>query len=66
MVTNELKKIRMQQYLMNKKEFSEFLGVAEQQYCRYENMTSQPSLEIALRISTALSKSVNDIWKIND
>lgn len=64
MIENDLKKIRMQQYMMNKKEFASFLGVAEQQYCRYENKTSQPSLEVALRISLALGKSVNDIWRI--
>jgi DNA-binding XRE family transcriptional regulator len=58
----------MQQYMMNKKEFSKFLNIAEQQYCRYENMTSQPSLEVALRISNALKITVNEIWvlKVNE
>ena len=66
MVTNELKKIRMQQYMMNKKQFCKLIGVVEQQYGRYENMTSQPSLEVALRISKALNMAVNDIWKLDD
>jgi len=56
----------MQQYMMNKKQFCQFIGVVEQQYGRYENMTSQPSLEVALRISKALNMTVNEIWKLND
>jgi len=51
---------------MNQKEFSQVLGIAEQQYCRYEKMTSQPSLEVALKISEKLSKSVNDIWQLKN
>ena len=65
MVLNELKKIRMQQYLMNKKEFAQLIGVSEQQYCRYEGASAQPSLEVALRISNALNKSVNEIWAVS-
>jgi DNA-binding XRE family transcriptional regulator len=66
MITNELKKLRMQKYMMNKKEFCHFIGVVEQQYGRYENMTSHPSLEVALRISKALDLTVNEIWKLDE
>ena len=66
MVTNELKRIRMQQYMMNKKEFAELIQISEQQYYRYEGTASLPSLEVALRISKSLGKHVNDIWKLED
>lgn len=66
MVTNILKEIRMQQYMMNKRKFCELIGVSEQQYARYENSIYQPSLEVVLRISKALEKNVNDIWKLMD
>ena len=64
MVNNKLKKIRMQKYMMNKKQFCKLIGVVEQQYGRYENSSYQPSLEVALRISKALEMSVNDIWSL--
>ena len=63
MIQNKLKSIRMQTYMMNKKEFSSLINVSEQQYYRYEDNTS-PSLEVAIRISNALNMSVNDIWCI--
>ena len=65
MISNNLKSIRMQTFMMNKKEFAKMVGVAEQQYCRYENSTSQPSLEVAIRISNALEQTVNEIWWID-
>ena len=64
MVTNKLKEIRMQQYMMNKKQFCELIGVVEQQYGRYEKSSYQPSLEVALKISKALNMTVNDIWNL--
>ena len=66
MLNNNLKIIRMREYLMNKREFSKMLDVAEQQYSRYENGQSVPSLEIAIKISNSLQKNINDIWFISD
>lgn len=51
---------------MNKREFSKMLDIAEQQYSRYENGQSVPSLEIAIKISNSLQKNINDIWFISD
>ncbi|MCL2407406.1 MAG: helix-turn-helix domain-containing protein [Defluviitaleaceae bacterium] len=66
-VKNSLKETRMKIFLMNKKEFAQFLQVAEQQYGRYENLSVIPSLEVALKISIALNKPVNEIfWFEND
>ena len=66
MVVNSLKQIRMQIFMMNRKEFCHFLGIVEQQYGKYEKMKSQPSLEVALRISNVLNMSVNEIWELED
>jgi len=67
MLTNCLKKIRMQQFMMTKKEFAQFIGgVGESQYCRYEKSAAQPSLEVAIKISNALKKTVNEIWQIEN
>ena len=62
MVINKLKEIRMREYLLSSRKFAEKLGVAEQQYQRYESGKVIPTLEIALKISIILNKSVNDIW----
>ena len=62
MIRNNLKSIRMQEFMMNKREFAKTIGVAEQQYLRYENALALPSLEVSLKISHILNKSVNDIW----
>lgn len=66
MIKNNLKKIRMQEYMMNKREFANILDIAEQQYSRYENGQTIPSLEIALKISDSIRKNINDIWFLND
>jgi len=62
MIANDLKKIRMQKFLMNKKEFAKLLGIAEQQYLRYENGLGVPSLETCLKIAATLGCTVNEIW----
>ncbi len=66
MIKNSLKEIRMQEYMLNKRDFSKKLNIAEQQYLRYESLKSTPSLEIALRISKELDKTVNEIWQLDD
>lgn len=63
MIKNNLKEIRMREYMMSKREFSKLLGIVEQQYLRYENGLANPSLEIALKIAKILNKNVNDIWE---
>jgi DNA-binding XRE family transcriptional regulator len=63
-LSNHLKKIRMQTFMMNKKEFATFLELPWNQYYRYEEGLSLPSLEIAFYISQKLSCSIHDIWEI--
>lgn len=64
-VKTRLPNIRLQNYLMSKKDFSKMIDVNEQQYCRYEQY-SLPSLPVALKISRALNLTVNEIWQIED
>lgn len=57
MLKNNLKTIRMGEFYLTKREFSKKLDIAEQQYLRYESGQSNPSLEIAIKISnTPLSR----------
>ncbi len=62
MIKNKLKAIRMGEFFLSKRDFSKFLDIAEQQYLRYENGQANPSLEIAIKISIKLNRTVNDIW----
>lgn len=64
MLVNFLKKIRMSEHLMNKKEFATYLDMDDRQYSRYENSTVQPSLEVAIKIAHKLDKNVSEIWQI--
>ena len=64
MLSNKLKEIRMREYMFSQKEFASFLGVQEPQYYRYEAGRTQPSLELAIRISNLLSKNIEEIWTI--
>lgn len=66
MLKNNLKAIRMGEFYLSKRDFSKKLDIAEQQYLRYENGQSNPSLEIAIKISIKLHKHVDDIWHIDE
>jgi putative transcriptional regulator len=63
MVQNRLKEIRMKEYMMNQTEFASFLEIDFRQYNRYENGTV-PALETALKISSVLKMSVNEIFSL--
>ncbi|MBS4195308.1 helix-turn-helix transcriptional regulator [Lederbergia citri] len=64
-VINRLKSFR-HKYEMNQTEFADYLGIASDQYNRYERNKRQPVLEIALRISERLGVSVNEIFYFTD
>jgi DNA-binding XRE family transcriptional regulator len=62
-IKNNLKKIRLKEYLIDSKtEFSKFLSVPLQTYSKWESGISTPTLQKALQISKKLNKTVNDIW----
>lgn len=46
------------------KEFSEFIGMQQQDYNRIENNMKQVSLETALKIASKLKMHVEDIFKL--
>ncbi len=66
MLISNLKKIRMQESMMNSKEFAAHLGISISQYHKYEKMLTQPILETALRIAKKLDRSVHTIWYIEE
>ena len=66
MLKSNLKKIRMQEFMLNSKEFAKLLNISESQYHKYEKMSGQPILETALHIAKRLDRSVHDIWVIDE
>lgn len=64
-VHNRLKTLR-HKYEMNQTEFAALIGIAHDQYNRYERNKRQPTLEIALKISEKLGMPVNDIFFLAD
>ena len=61
-VKNKLKEIRMKEYVMDPREFADFISVNIKAYYQWESEISKPSLAKALKISLKLNKNVNDIW----
>lgn len=64
-VINNLKKIRMNEYTMEQKEFAEYLKVSLKNYNNWELGNSRPKLELALEIARKLNKSVEEIWYLD-
>lgn len=62
---NNLREIRMSEYLMEPSEFAKKLKVNVKSYYHWEAGISKPTLENALRISNILNKNVNDIWYLD-
>ncbi|NLY46812.1 MAG: helix-turn-helix domain-containing protein [Tissierella sp.] len=65
MVKNRLKEIRMREYMLNMKEFAKLLDINYVQYIGYEKGTV-PYLEVALRISKKLNRSIDDIFYLEE
>lgn len=66
MLRNRLLDIRYE-HKMNQKTFAAFLGIAVQQYNRYETQENQPNLETALKISNKIGVVINDfIYIVED
>jgi putative transcriptional regulator len=64
-VKNHLKEIRMKEYMLNRTEFAEVLGIDFRQYGRYEKETV-PTPESMLKIAQKLNKKVEDIFYLAD
>lgn len=61
MIKNRLLDIRLKAGYKKQKDFAEFLGIAQNQYNRYENNVMQPSSEVLYKISKKLNISMDDI-----
>ena len=61
-VKNRLKEVRMKEYMMEPKEFSEMLDVNTRTYYSWELGTAIPSMKEGLRVSNKLNKKLEDIW----
>ncbi|HIG0358260.1 helix-turn-helix domain-containing protein [Clostridium botulinum] len=61
-VRNNLKKIRMQEFMMAPGEFAKFLDIDIKTYSNWERERSKPPLDRALRISEKLKRDVREIW----
>ncbi|AVQ40491.1 TPA: helix-turn-helix domain-containing protein [Clostridium botulinum] len=61
-VRNNLKKIRMQEFMMAPGEFAEHLGVDIKNYSSWERGRSKPTLDKALKVAYKLNRDVKEIW----
>lgn len=61
-VKNNLKKIRMTEYMMSATDFADKLGVKKSTYSQWENGLNNPTLEKAFEISRILNKILTEIW----
>lgn len=59
---NRLREIRMKEYMMSAKDFSNMLNIKKSTYSQWENELSNPTLEKAFEISKMLNKDINEIW----
>lgn len=61
MVKNRLLEIRLSRGYKKQKEFAEFIKVSSVTYNKWENNSSQPTLENLLNISKELNLKIEDI-----
>lgn len=61
MVKNKLLQIRLNLGYRKQKEFADYIQVSQASYNKYENNSSQPGLEVLLRIAQKLNIKVDDI-----
>ena len=62
MMKNNLKEIRMREYMLGSSEFAKMLGIHRSTYSQWENSTNNPPLYKALEIAKKLNKTVEEIW----
>lgn len=64
MIKNNLKEIRMTEYMLNLSEMAVKLGVPISTYSQWEKNNTKPNLELALQVALMLDKKVDEIWFI--
>ena len=63
---NRLREIRHEMMIDKQTEMAELLGIAPNQYNRYEKQSGQPTLEVILRIARRLNRRVEEIFYLED
>lgn len=61
-IKNNLKAIRMKEYMMTSSEFAKLLGEKLSTYSKWENGDSTPTLQKAYEVSRILNKELKEIW----
>lgn len=59
---NNLREIRMREYMMNPGEFAKMLKVPNTTYSNWESEVSKPPLDKAIIIASKLNKKIEEIW----
>lgn len=65
-IKNKLLDIRLEKKYKLQKDFAEYLGISEKDYCRIEGNKKQVTLETAIKIAEKLDMKVEDIFKIEE
>ncbi|MDU1231647.1 MAG: helix-turn-helix domain-containing protein [Clostridium sp.] len=65
-VKNRLLEIRLKLGYKKQKDFAEYLSVSQVSYNKWENNSSQPSLEAVMKISKVLNIKIEDIIYLED
>lgn len=65
-VKNRLLEIRLKLGYKKQKDFAEFLEVSQVSYNKWENNSSQPSLEMLFKIRNKLKSELEDIVYVED
>ena len=61
-IKNNLKQIRMREYMLSSKDFAKLLDAPVSTYSQWENGTNNPTLAKSFEIAKKINKSVIDIW----
>lgn len=61
---NNLKQIRMTEFMMSATEFAKYLEVDLKSYSNWERDISRPKLELAIITAKKLNRTVESIWYI--
>ncbi|GKX65658.1 helix-turn-helix transcriptional regulator [Inconstantimicrobium mannanitabidum] len=66
MVKNRLLQIRLSLGYKKQKDFADFLGVAQANYNKWENNSSQPGIEFGLKVAGKLDMTFESIFYLED
>ena len=65
-ITNNIRRLRFENDEMTQKELAERVGVTRQTIIAIESAKYSPSLELAILISRALGRSLEEVFVVDD